>query len=194
MIKNSFLSLWLGLCISASAQDLERINFHSEFEANYFTNVDEALGRLLMADPDASDFDLRELTEKLTGYIQGLESKRSKFKRQEDFISFVFYKTHRKFLKRYTPYTSFRTLSKSGAYDCLSATSLYSYLFHALDIEHTIVETSYHIYIIANADNNSILLESTDPIYGYVKDKKEIQQRLAEINGKNAPANDQYNF
>ncbi|MEM7108421.1 MAG: hypothetical protein AAF519_09360 [Bacteroidota bacterium] len=194
MVKSSLLSLLLGLLATVKGQDFQVINFHSEFERAHFDDTSNSLARLLMADATTRHHDYIAFHDELNTYLKGLQSKQSKFKRKKDFISHVFYKTHRKYLKRYTPHTSLVTLSKTGRYDCLSATSLYSYLFSTLSISHKIIETNYHIYIVIDTEEGKILLESTDPIYGFVDDKDEIQSRLDDMDLKESKANDSYTF
>src|SRR5688572_8907569 len=48
----------------------------------------------------------------VSDFISKLEAKRFSFKHDEDFLHYLFYKTHRKFLKRYTEYCPFDALLK----------------------------------------------------------------------------------
>lgn len=117
-------------------------------------------------------------TKALTAFIDHLEKKRAAFKNDRDFVQFMFYKAHQKFLKRYEAYTSFPDLLTKGHYDCLTGTALYSLLLDHFNIEHTSIETNYHIFILAKVDHKPILLEATDPLSGFVDHEKEINSKL----------------
>ena len=66
-------------------------------------------------------------------YVADLASKRNKGLADEDFLSTLYYKTHKKFLKNYRAYSSFGEVLQEGKYDCLSATVLYTLLLEAFD-------------------------------------------------------------
>jgi hypothetical protein len=117
-------------------------------------------------------------TKALITFIDQLEKKRPAFKNERDFLQFLFYKTHQKFLKRYEAYTSFSDLVARGHYDCLTGTALYTLLLDHFQIEYTSIETNYHIFILATVDNKPILLEATDPLNGFTVNEKEINSKL----------------
>lgn len=117
-------------------------------------------------------------TKALLTFIDQLEKKKSSFKNERDFVQFLFYKTHQKFLKRYEAYTSFPDVLTKGHYDCLTGTALYSLLLDHFKIEHTSIETNYHIFILATVDDKPILLEATDPLSGFTVNESEINSKL----------------
>lgn len=113
--------------------------------------------------------------EKINNVLNHLENRKSKYKNEDDFVEYLYYFTHRKLLKTYTQFPSLEETLVSGRYDCLTATTVYSILLSELDIDHAVVETNYHIYIIVNPDtNHELLIETTDPRYGLIKDQSEI--------------------
>lgn len=117
-------------------------------------------------------------TKALITFIDQLEKKRPAFKNERDFLQFLFYKTHQKFLKRYEAYTSFSDLVARGHYDCLTGTALYTLLLDHFQIEYTSIETNYHIFILAKVGGHPILLEATDPLNGFTVNEKEINTKL----------------
>ncbi len=183
MIRSSFFCLGFIFCVSSFAQN--STTFHSAFEGEFFNVVDNRLGQLLMADQSVSKAEYQLYKNKLDEYIAGFEDKLHKYKTRQSLVSAIFYKTHRKWLKRYQSLTAFGQMLKTGNYDCLSATTLYSYLFDELGIDHQIVETRYHIYITIPTEDGEFLIETTDPIYGLVTDQKEVAERLASFEVKN---------
>jgi hypothetical protein len=117
-----------------------------------------------------------EFQAKLNRHITSLQGKKTK--NDVAFLHKIFQKTQHRFLKSYTPYESFDRLFTTGKYDCLTATALYSILLQEFHFEFSVIETNYHIFIIAHTGSGDVLLETTDRYHGFVKDKKEIEQRV----------------
>jgi hypothetical protein len=94
----------------------------------------------------------------------------------EYFLEYLFYKTHQKLLKTYRKGTTFHDLLESENYDCVSASITYSILLKYFDIDHKIIETDYHVFIIAEIEGQEYILETTDPRNGWISDLKEIKE------------------
>ncbi|WP_375578905.1 hypothetical protein ABWH96_18080 [Marivirga tractuosa] len=99
----------------------------------------------------------------------------------EYFLEYLFYKTHQKLLKEYNKGTTFTNLMEDGSYDCVSASITYSVLLKYFDIEHSIIETDYHVFIIAEANGKEVIFETTDPRNGLVSDSEEIKEFKADF-------------
>lgn len=97
----------------------------------------------------------------------------------------VFYQTQRHFLKKYVPYSSFNETVRSGRYDCLTATSLLSIVLGDLGFDYQIVETNYHIFLLVKTTKGEVLLETTDRYDGFVKNEKQIQDRIGKYRSNN---------
>lgn len=93
----------------------------------------------------------------------------------EYFLEYLFYKTHQMLLKEYNKGITFTNLLENGSYDCVSASITYSVLLKYFDIEHSIIETDYHVFIIAKVNNQEFILETTDSRYGFISDATEIK-------------------
>ena len=114
---------------------------------------------------------------KLQVVLGNLGKKQTQYKKGSDFVEYLYYYTHRKLLKKYDQYASLSETLTTGTYDCLTATAVYSILFTELSVPHAIVETNYHIYILVYPDSkDEILLETTDPSYGFITNTNEIEQ------------------
>ena len=111
-------------------------------------------------------------------FLQKLEKKKLTFKNESDFVHYAFVKTHQVYLKRYMEYTSFASLFKNGSYNCLTGTILYSLILNHFGIKNEVIETNYHIFILASADGESLLIEATDPESGFVTDREKIDERI----------------
>lgn len=115
-------------------------------------------------------------------FVSSLAIKRSKIKSDETFVRHIFRESHKQFLKEYTAYVAFTQIFESGKYDCLTATSFLSLLLDEFNLEYSIVETNYHIFLIVEVENGRVLLETTDRLNGVVTGEQEIAERLTRYN------------
>lgn len=112
-------------------------------------------------------------------FLNKLDKKYSVVKRERVFIRHIFEKTHQRFLKNYTAYASLDETFDNGSYNCLTGTILFSLLLHHYHIEHQVIETNYHIFILAETAEGQVLLETTDPMNGFVTDGNDIESRIS---------------
>lgn len=118
-------------------------------------------------------------TRALENFVQKLESKKQSFKKESEFIQYTFNQTHRKFLKHYKQYCTFTELVSDGTYNCLTATALYALLLDHFQVDYKIVETNYHIFLLAKTEQGTILLETTDPLNGFISNPTQVEKRLS---------------
>jgi len=90
----------------------------------------------------------------------------------------VFHRTQKVFLHQYASYADFSEIFNSGQYDCLTATSLFSVVLDELNFQYSIIETNYHIFLVVKTSKGEVLLETTDRVNGFVRNEKEIHQRI----------------
>lgn len=112
-------------------------------------------------------------------FLGKLDKKNTSIKSERAFVRHIFEKTHHRFLKNYKAYASLDETFNNGSYNCLTGTILFSLLLHHYHIEHQVIETNYHIFILAETAEGQILLEATDPLSGFVTSSKEIEERIA---------------
>ncbi len=65
-----------------------------------------------------------------------------------------------------------------GEYDCVTGTIVYALILDKLNIEYEILEFPYHVLIVLNIDGKDIMLEATDPYYGFVTEEKDYLERI----------------
>lgn len=111
-------------------------------------------------------------------FLRKLDKKRAAVKSERDFIRHIFEKTHQRFLKNYEAYASLDETFDTGSYNCLTGTILFSLILHHYNIDHQVIETNYHIFILAETREGQILLEATDPLHGFVTAVKDIEARI----------------
>lgn len=119
-------------------------------------------------------------TQKVLDFVEKLESKQRTFRREKDFLEYLFVKTHHQFLRHFAEYPSFGDLLTRGTYNCLTGTALYALLLDHFGVEYRIIETNYHIFLLAKTSRGEILFETTDPINGFVSDAAAIEKRIAQ--------------
>jgi hypothetical protein len=117
-------------------------------------------------------------SDKVFSFLDKMASKRKSFKSEQAFLSYVFSKTHQRFLKTYQDPSSFDELLKNGTYNCLTGTALYALILEQLNISHQVVETNHHIFLIANTNEGPVLLETTDAIAGFESNPTEIEKKI----------------
>jgi hypothetical protein len=155
------LPVYIVLLISCSAfgQDRDR----TATFLNTFLSVDQSS---------------TDLNTTFDAFLTKLERKRGLFSTEKDFVRYVFAKTHKAYLKVYSTTAPFNDLFKTGSYNCLTGTVIYSVLLNHFGINHQVIETNYHIFILADTKEGRILLEATDPFNGFVSAPSEIENRV----------------
>lgn len=108
----------------------------------------------------------------------------------QELVEQLFYNVHRQFLKKFIPYAGLQALLETGEYNCLSATALYALLLERLGYSYDIVESVNHIVLLVNLPQQQLLLETTDPVKGFISTASEIDQRLSQI--KNSEQSQRY--
>lgn len=124
----------------------------------------------------------KEFRSQIASFVHKMERKKTRAGSDKIFLQKLFYKVHRKFLKEYQPYQDFYSLLENGSYNCLSGTAMYALLLEELGYTYRIYETDYHIFLmIETAGGEQVMIESTDPLNGFLIDESEIKRRTEEI-------------
>jgi len=118
-------------------------------------------------------------TQEFSKFIERLDQK-GEAKNTLKFCRTLFYKTRQEFLRDYTQYASFGETLGKGKYNCLTGTALYAMLLEHFNFEYTIIETNYHIFLLATTDEGEALFEATDPLHGFVTNRQEIEKRIEQ--------------
>ena len=126
------------------------------------------------------------LINRVDDAVNHLLLKQPRYKKAEDFAEYVYYFVHKKFLRDYQEFSSIDNTIAGGEYDCLTGTAMYSFFFTELGIPFSVVENNFHIYLLLYpGTENEILLETTDPRHGFVKDSKTISHLKQEYAKRN---------
>ncbi len=136
--------------------------------------VQSRLAEFLRIDHDHYMAHGSSIQQEFDAFIEKLNHRRTKYENQTDFLGYLYYKVHRKYLRHYRTPVSLNDLFEKKSYDCLTGTALYALIFEALGLEYQIVETTYHIYMTLTVEGQPVLIESTNPLQGFVTDPDEI--------------------
>lgn len=133
---------------------------------------------LLAYNPSMDSIQYSDLSNELKSYSQKLASKKEKFDDDSEFLKYVFHTVHHKYLRTYETEVPFVGIFDRGNYNCISGTALFAFILSELNYEPRIYETRYHIFLTINQGSIDVLLETTDPLNGFVAGKKEISTRI----------------
>ena len=119
------------------------------------------------------------LTASLTEFSQTQQDKlASKSEKKAHYL--LFKAIQKRFLKNYQNYQSLRSTIQEGSFDCLTGTAVYALILQNLKYDFEIWEMQHHIFLMINLEGGEqILIESTDPVHGFVLGQKNINRRIA---------------
>lgn len=147
--------------------------FSSEHEERLFKSDDDvfALMTALHAEPSLNNKSWQKL-------LHTLDKKSKKKHYQEWFVQQIFYQSHRQLLKTYEKHATFNDVLTSGTYDCVSGSAVLGLLLDRYGFEHQVVETDYHVFIKLDIGEKTIVLESTEPLHGFISDQNSVDKFL----------------
>jgi len=122
------------------------------------------------------NFDLNKV--EIFNFLDQLKSKKNRLNSDEKFLEYVFFEVHRRYLKVFGPLTDFSQIFQEGKYNCLTATTFYAIILDYFNFQYDLIELPNHIFLKVVLDQQSILIESTDPLRGFIKDSNEIKIHL----------------
>lgn len=168
----------IGFALSAKSQNIaafdEKLIFVSEVEKTLWDKGQGDVFQLFRA-VEAAEATSFKNWEKLVTELDDLASKKQdslKLLRQ------IFEKTHQRILKKYELHSSFNAMLSSGKYDCVSGSASLAMLLDRYHFDYDIIETDYHVFVVAKIDGKEIILESTLPVGGMITAPSEVEKYL----------------
>ncbi len=163
MFKSLLIGTYLVLLSGLTSKGQEKIG--TEAISDFFRN-----GNIEM---------IQEVTTSLEENIKAFKSLRSKTPDEKRFLKKLFYRIQSEYLLNYKGSASLLELFEDAkAYDCVTGTALYALVLDALDIDYSIKETDFHIYLLVHLHQKDILFETTDPLHGFVDNPVVINDRI----------------
>jgi hypothetical protein len=115
-------------------------------------------------------------SDKVSSFVLPIRQKNTSDYRR---VKILFRRAHRNFLKKYKAYASVEDVFEKGRFDCLSGTCFLGLTLEKMGVKYRLIETNYHIFLIAQTNRGEVLLESTDRYNGFVANKKRIDERIS---------------
>ncbi len=187
----SFFIVYTGFAAGSLAVNSPKDTLQQDTQTGVST---EMFALLMAARENLPAAQVKAYWQDLNDFTAQMQKKQAKYKREEAFVKYLFYKVHRKYLKQYRHETNFFELFDKGSYNCVTGTALYALLLDALKLDYTIRETPYHIYMMVylpqqnvspsgyctpdvSTPDDSVLIETTDP-QGFITDHKAMQEAI----------------
>jgi len=79
-------------------------------------------------------------------------------------IDFIYQFIHKKYFDKYEHLAMLPDAFTTGKFNCLSASIIYAWLFHKMDIPFEAKFTENHVFLIAFPESSSIVVEATNPM------------------------------
>ena len=189
---NTVLFLNIQVCNSQN-----QIFYHSSFEEEIFKSViagkfKDTLGFMLASNIENDQLSRETAEKELLEMIQPLQKRVNKGANEMVTLKKLNRKIAANYLKNYKKLSDFSDLIDEGTFDCLTSTLLYAYLLEKLGYKYNIKETNYHIYLVVNLEKKDVLIEPTDPNYGFIWEKKYVDKRIAKYRADNIKGKDDF--
>lgn len=164
---------------------LHEVTFHSELEKaaflGYFQKNEESFFRIFLSkDKELSELEYDNYADKFDNYISQLKNDKNYTKKNKKKIKYYFKKVHNDYLVKYERNIFFPSIFKNGYYNCVTGSILYGLIFEKLDIPYTVKVSPIHTYVIAYPQSESIMVESTAPIKGYLSFSDSFKERYVK--------------
>jgi hypothetical protein len=154
--------------------------------------------KLLTSYLNTDGAEIQPSTLRVTKFLDKLSSHPEAYNKQQQFLRQIFVKTHSRFLRTFKQYATFSQLFSNGNYNCLTATALLGATLRHFNYSFRIFETTHHIFILVETGRGRTLLETTDPINGFITDQKLIEEKISNYKSVTTNETDsrviQYNF
>ena len=120
-------------------------------------------------DPESTESDLADIRQMIKNETDILKMKTEKIKKPVKALQIIFSHVQTSFLKHYDLDAGFSKMFKTGYYNCLTATILYSLILDELGYRNTPKVLPGHVYLIAYGGETPYLFETTDPEHGFMQ-------------------------
>lgn len=172
----------------------EDLCFHSDFEKvalqNFIINKTDTFNLFLAIDENMDIHKAKQYRSVYDNMLAEIVSGNLEKKKLEKKVKKIYHSTHSYFLRKYNDVEYFPDIFSNGSYNCVSASILYSLVFEETAVPYAIQASTNHVYIVANPGENSIVIETTNPVLekaiftgefkrqyvSYLKDQKLISE------------------
>ncbi|WP_194775112.1 hypothetical protein [Pararhodonellum marinum] len=181
-IKQYFFTCCLGLWgLYAQSQQTSMPTYHDIFEDSLeltlFTQHQDNPFLLLQSVNPQQNLQANKWEKLLVKLDRQFEKKRS----NEKFLRKVFYNTQRILLVEYEIHSDFSGMLKNGVFDCVSGSAAFALLLERYGYDFKLIETDYHVFLLAYSGKQTYVFESTDSLKGFKADQKNVEAFIASM-------------
>jgi tetratricopeptide (TPR) repeat protein len=167
-----------------SATAADTLLYKSTYEARLLHSTIDQINRdffalFLAINSDSASYETRAFS--LNAFYAYLDQKLSGAKSGKLKAKTIFREVHSYFFKQYEDNVMFDGIFRNGAYNCLTASMLYSLVLDRYSIPYEIKEKPSHVYLVSFPGTEDILFESTNPRGLYVPDEKAKREYVAGL-------------
>jgi tetratricopeptide (TPR) repeat protein len=163
-MKITILTITLFIiCLNTYATEVDTTIFNSEAEKAVFLkllNSEEVDVLEIFLLEGYSSEENQSIKTKLNEYINKLNTPKIKQKGIEDQLKLIHKSLYLDFLRKQVEYSRFGDIFSSGDYDFVTTSALYSQVLNGFGIRYSIKDDGSRIYIIADAEKSSFLIET----------------------------------
>ncbi len=162
-----------ALPLISQDQSLDSLAFNSSYEYEIINQSltdsgNDRLALFAVVDENVDQNDVARFRERWDGLMSSFQTEKFSKKSREKQVRTIYKELHDALLVKYELNNRYPEIFTKGYYNCVSATAMYAMALEELNIPFQIKETPTHVYLVAYPDDENILLESTDPLNGYV--------------------------
>ena len=126
-----------------------------------------------------------EAFQKIDKLILQLEKKERSEQNDLRFLRTIFYKTHRKILRSYSPMASMDETIENGTYGCLTGTVVYALLLSHFNFNYEIVELPNHVFLKVKLADQNVYFESTLANDGFITNENHFKFKRTSSSNHN---------
>ncbi len=146
-------------------------DWQNDFTISLLLDIDESMNATRAA----------EIKTKLAQLFERVEQLKAKQLPSKKLLEKIFHTIFEAHLRNYSPLADFPQTIEQNQFGCVTGTLLFALVLEKLGFNYHIYETNYHVYLIVDVDTeDKVLIETTDKVFGFEKNKYLINKRIQE--------------
>ncbi|GAB4471688.1 MAG: hypothetical protein OHK0057_15470 [Thermoflexibacter sp.] len=145
-------------------------NWQNDFIISLLLDIDDSMNTTREAEIKTKLAKLFARTEQLQA--QNVSAKK--------LLEKVFHTVFESHLRTYSPLADFPQTIEKNQFGCVTGTLLFALVLEKLGFDYHIYETNYHVYLMVSVGEDKVLIETTDRVFGFEKNKHLIAKRIQE--------------
>jgi tetratricopeptide (TPR) repeat protein len=184
-----FIFLFFKLSLSQGTDSLvffPELKFHSEIEKEIFNKIHTANRTdfpllFVVVSDSISELEVNKIENSVESMISKYRNVKFESASEKKKIKTLYNEVHVSLLKKYEINRYFKDIFSTGEYNCVSGSALYGIILSELNIPYTIKESYNHTYLLTYPESESIKIEPTDPLEGYMYYDDHAKSKFTEF-------------